>query len=162
MDFYACQSLGFPLSVCLSVCLELQPLRQRNESKLQTPHRIEGCGRQVCVSFERSTRTKRGFPRHSPELHSVFGKVGQGQRYLISFIACKGERGNALSLDFSQLRGLHSNGVGFLCLYLSVPSGGSFNGIESESCNLDFIICVFIQQFLIYKTEWFCRKYIFF
>lgn len=28
---------------------------------------------------------KRGFPRHSPGLHSVFGKVGQGQRYHISF-----------------------------------------------------------------------------
>jgi len=100
-----------------SVCLELQPLGQRNESKLQTLR----LGVWKTSGNQRSTRWK---SRKRSRRTSGFLDTRWATFCLVRSV--QGRDTSFMSFDFGQLWGLHSNGVGFLC---SSSCGGSFKGI---------------------------------
>jgi len=100
-----------------SVCLELQPLGQRNESKLQTLR----LGVWKTSGNQRSSRWK---SRKRSKRTSGFLDTRWATFCLVRSV--QGRDTSFMSFDFGQLWGLHSNGVGFLC---SSSCGGSFKGI---------------------------------
>jgi len=109
------------------VCLELQPLGQRNESKLQTL----GLGVWKASGYQRAAKQKR---RERSKRTSGFLDTRWATFCLVRSVP--GRDTSFMSFDFSQHRGLHSYGSGFHCLS---RCGIGLKG--TASCNLDFLIC---------------------